>query len=399
MGSSTGKTIQTTGLTALGLLLALGCAGTGPTTTTGSTPATSAATSPGVAEYLTLDLATFSNYAQPTFPAHYDAQVLVTDNQLPTNVVTDRGATLGRVLFHDRRLSVSDTLSCASCHQQSLGMGDSATFSAGFAPGLVTATHAMRLHNARFYAPGTMFWDKRAPSLEFQTTQPIQSSVEMGFDAAHGGLPALFTKMQALPYYPELFKAVYGDAAITEDRIQKALAQYVRSMVSTHSRWDDGAALTYNPALPGKGAGAPKPNFTASENRGQQLFFTAKADGGAGCIACHTAPTFALAPNSLSNGVTAGDPDIYKSPSLKGVSATGPYMHNGSLATLEAVVDHYDHGIQDGPALDPRLRGPNGLPQRLNLSAADRAALVDFMKTLQDPALATDPRFSNPFKK
>ncbi|HJW34144.1 MAG TPA: cytochrome c peroxidase [Holophagaceae bacterium] len=399
MGSSTGKTIQATGLTALGLLLALGCAGTGPTTTTGSTPATSATTAPGVAEYLTLDLATFSNYAQPTFPAHYDAQVLVTDNQLPTNVVTDRGATLGRVLFHDRRLSVSDTLSCASCHQQSLGMGDSATFSAGFAPGLVTATHAMRLHNTRFYAPGTMFWDKRAPSLEFQTTQPIQSSVEMGFDAAHGGLPALFTKMQALPYYPELFKAVYGDAAITEDRIQKALAQYVRSMVSTHSRWDDGAALTYNPALPGKGAGAPKPNFTASENRGQQLFFTAKANGGAGCIACHTAPTFALAPNSLSNGLTAGDPDIYKSPSLKGVSATGPYMHTGSLATLEAVVDHYDHGIQDGPALDPRLRGPNGLPQRLNLSAADRAALVDFMKTLQDPALATDPRFSNPFKK
>ncbi|MBI3130934.1 MAG: c-type cytochrome [Acidobacteria bacterium] len=399
MGSSTGKTIQATGLTALGLLLALGCGGTGATTTPGSTPASSAATAPGVAEYLTLDLATFSNYAQPTFPVHYDSQALVTDNQLPTNVVTDRGATLGRVLFHDRRLSVSDTLSCASCHQQSLGMGDSATFSAGFAPGLVTAAHAMRLHNARFYAPGTMFWDKRAPSLEFQTTQPIQSSVEMGFDAAHGGISALLTKMQSLPYYPELFKAVYGDAAITEDRMQKALAQYVRSMVSTHSRWDDGAALTYNPAVPGKGAGAPKPNFTASENRGQQLFFTGKADGGAGCIACHTAPTFALAPNSLSNGVTAGDPDIYKSPSLKGVSATGPYMHNGSLATLEAVVDHYDHGIQDGPALDPRLRGPNGLPQRLNLSAADRAALVDFMKTLQDPALATDPRFSNPFKK
>jgi len=111
------------------------------------------------------------------------------------------------------------------------------------------------------------------------------------------------------------------------------------------------------------------------------------------------APTFALAGNSLSNGLTAGETRIFKSPSLKSVSETGPYMHDGSLATLEAVVDHYDHGIQDGPALDPRLKGPNGLPQRLNLSAADKAALVDFLKTLQDSQLATDARFTNPFKK
>ena len=381
-------------LPVLAFLLACG----GSSTPAASAP-TVAAPPTGLAEYTTLDLAALPSYRTPSFPVHYDAQVLGTDNQPASNGITDLGATLGRVLFHDPRLSVSDTVSCASCHQQARGFGDGAAFSAGFAPGLVTGAHAMRLHNARFYAPGTMFWDKRAPTLEAQTTQPIQSSVEMGFDADHGGLPALFAKMRALPYYPELFKAAYGDDTITEARIQNALAQYVRSMISTHSRWDDGAALTYDPALPGKGVGAPKPTFTASENRGQQLFFTGKAQGGAGCIACHAAPTFALAGNSLSNGLSAGETRIFKSPSLKGVSDTGPYMHDASKATLLEVVDHYDHGIQDGPALDPRLKGPDGRPQRLNLSASDKQALVDFLRTLQDPVLDTDPRFTTPFKK
>jgi cytochrome c peroxidase len=386
---------------AAALCLALGCGGTGASTKTDSAATSSASTTsvtPGVAEYLTINPAAPPVYGT-TYPVHYDAQVLGQDNQTAANVLTDKGATLGRVLFYDKRLSVNDTIACASCHQQAKGMGDAAQFSAGFTPGTQTTAHAMRLPNARFYAPGSMFWDKRAPTLEFQTTQPIQSSIEMGFDAAHGGMAALITKMNALPYYPELFTAVYGDAAITEDRIQRALAQFVRSMTSTHSRWDDGAAVTYNAAAPGKGLGAAKANFTASENRGQQLFFAPKNLGGAGCVACHQAPTFALIGNSKSNGLAADETRIFKSPSLKSVSATGPYMHDGSKATLADVVEHYNSGIQDGPALDNRLRGPDGLPQRLNLSDADKAALVDFLKTLQDDSLASDSRFTDPFKK
>jgi cytochrome c peroxidase len=377
------------------ILLAQGCGGGGGGT---STSATTAAVSPAVAEYLTVNPSSPASYAT-AYPVHYDGQVLAQDNAPADNPVTDKGATLGRVLFYDKRLSVNDTVACASCHKQGLGLGDSAPFSPGFEPGLQTAAHAMRLSNTRFYGPGSMFWDKRAPTLEFQTTQPIQSSVEMGFDAAHGGMAALITKMNGLPYYPELFKAVYGDATITEDRIQKALAQFVRAMTSTHSRWDDGAAQTYDPNAPGKGYGAPKPTFTASENRGQQLFFAPKAQGGAGCAGCHQPPSFVLVGNSQSNGLAAGETRIFKSPSLKGVSSTSPYMHDGSLADLAAVVAHYDHGIQDGPALDNRLRGPDGQPQRLNLSAADQAALVDFLRTLQDDVLTSDSRFTNPFKK
>ncbi len=389
------------GVAASALFLALGCGGTGSSTKADSSTTTAATTTsaltPGVAEYLTVNPAAPAVYGT-SYPVHYDAQVLGQDNQTAANVLTDKGATLGRVLFYDKRLSINDTIACASCHQQAKGLGDAAQFSTGFEGGK-TGAHAMRLPNARFYGPGSMFWDKRAPTLEFQTTQPIQSSVEMGFDAAHGGMAALITKMNALPYYPELFTAVYGDAAITEDRIQRALAQFVRSMTSTHSRWDDGAALTYNPGAPGKGLGSPKTNFTASENRGQQLFFAPKNAGGAGCVACHQAPTFALNGNSLSNGLASGETRIFKSPSLKSVSATGPYMHDGSKATLAEVVEHYNSGIQDGPALDNRLKGPDGQPQRLNLSDADKAALVDFLRTLQDDALVADPRFTNPFKK
>ena len=108
--------------------------------------------------------------------------------------------------------------------------------------------------------------------------------------------------------------------------------------------------------------------------------------------------TFSLTADSRSNGLDAGETRLFKAPSLRSAGLTGPYMHDGRFATLPEVVDFYDHGIQDGPALDPRLRRHNG-PQRLNLSAADRAAIVAFLMTLNDTALTTDARFSNPFRR
>src|SRR5690606_12217442 len=196
------------------------------------------------------------------------------------------------------------------------GFTDARQFSVGFEGGQ-TPTHSMRLVNARFWAPGTFFWDRRAPTLESQTTEPIQDPIEMGFDAAHGGLAALTTRMEGLAYYPELFTLAFGDAAITQARIQQAIAQYVRSLVSTGSRWDVGYAQVFNPGLPDRGLNTPIPGFTVQENRGRQLFFTPPPQGGAGCSACHVAPTFALAPNTLSNGLDAGETRILKSPSLK----------------------------------------------------------------------------------
>jgi cytochrome c peroxidase len=125
---------------------------------------------------------------------------------------------------------------------------------------------------------------------------------------------------------------------------------------------------------------------------------TGQGGGGAGCSACHPPPTFALTANSESNGLEAGETTIFKSPSLKNVAPSVAFMHDGRFATLDQVVEHHNSGVQAGPALDNRLKGPSGAPQRLNLSVADKAALVAFMRTLTDTSLNTDPRFSSPFR-
>lgn len=364
---------------------------------TPTTPATPTDPFPGITAALNLNVASLPNYLA-ALPAYYTGAVGQIDNTPANNPITNAGATLGRVLFFDRHLSTNDSVSCASCHTQLLGFTDLRRFSGGVASGAQTSAHAMRLGNARFYGGTSFFWDRRAATLEIQTTQPIQNPIEMGFDAAHGGLDSLFRKMRRLAYYPELFRLVYGDTAISELRIQRAIAQYVRAMTSTSSRWDDGYAQTFNPADPNRGLGTPIPGFTAEEERGRQLFIQPPQQGGVGCAGCHVPPTFSLAANSRSNGLDGGETIIFKSPSLKNVAISGPYMHDGRLATLEAVVEHYNSGIQNGPALDNRLKNGAGQPQRLNLTAADKQALVAFMRTLTDPLVCEDPRFMNPFK-
>jgi cytochrome c peroxidase len=237
----------------------------------------------------------------------------------------------------------------------------------------------MRIGNARYYRPGSMFWDKRAASLEDQSIQPIQNDVEMGWNAAAGGLNALFVKMQATTYYSDLFTWAFGDPAITQARFQ----------------------TTFNANAPNRGLNADVPTLNAQENRGRQIYFTGPQAGGGGCNACHEAPAFALDQNSRSNGLDAGETRVFKSPSLKSMAVGGPYMHDGRFTTLDQVVDHYNSGVQAGPALDNRLKagGANGPPLQLNLSVADRAALVAFLRTLDDPTLTTDAKFSSPFKK
>ncbi len=347
---------------------------------------------------LNLDPNDLPNYANPAYPIHYNAPLLTNlDNTPSDNPVTNKGAALGRVLFYDKKLSINNTVACASCHKQSLGFTDEKKFSPGFSGSAFTSAHSMRMGNSRFSA-SKMFWDKRANTLEAQATQPFQNSVEMGFDVAHGGLDSLLKKINTLPYYAELFYLVYGDTVITENRIQKAIAQFGRSLVSVRSRWDDGYALVYNAQDQNNGLNNTVPGLTAEENNGRMLFLTPPPQGGAGCAGCHIAPTFALTANSQSNGLDSGETTIFKSPSLKNIALTGPYMHDGRLSTLEQVVEHYNSGIKPGPALDNKLKDPGGNPIRLNLSAAGKAALVAFMKTLTDTVLISDPKFADPFK-
>jgi cytochrome c peroxidase len=378
------------GVIASALSLALAaCGGGSPLPST--TPA-------GVAEHTTIDFANVADYSAPALPAYFDETVAALDNSPASNRTNDRVATLGRVLFYDLRLSTNDRASCASCHQQAVGFTDSMRFSNGISGAATTDFHAMRLGNLRYWQPGTTFWDRRAASVEAQASHPFHSLVEMGWGGAAGGFDALIRKMRATPYYPDLFAWAFGSSTVTEARIQQALAQFVRAMISSSSRWDTGYAQVFSSTAPDRGLNVDLPNFTRQENRGRQLFMTRVEQGGAGCSSCHVPPTFALAANARSNGLDAGEKRVFKAPSLRGVGLTGPYMHDGRFATLAEVVDFYDHGIQEGPALDSRLR--QGLsPQRLKLGGADRAALVAFLMTLTDRALTTDSRFSDPFRR
>ena len=353
------------------------------------------ATPAGVAAATSIDFAHVANYAAAPLPAYFDETVAALDNSPASNPVDDRVATLGRVLFYDLRLSTNDR---ASCHQQRFGFTDPMRFSNGISTAGTTDLHAMRLGNLRYWRPGTMFWDRRAATAEAQASQPFHSLVEMGWGGPAGGIDALIRKMAATAYYPDLFAWAFGNTTITEPLIQRALAQFVRAMVSHDSRWDSGYAQVFSPTAPNRALDIDLPNFTAEENRGRHLFVTDVGKGGAGCASCHLPPTFALAADARNNGLDAGERRLFKAPSLRGVGLTGPYMHDGRFATLEEVIDFYASEVRDGPALDPRLREGDE-PRRLVLSAADRAALVAFLETLDDPVLAADPRFGDPFRR
>lgn len=348
-----------------------------------------------------IDLSQLPNYAAQVRPGY-----ILQDNT-NINPITNEGATLGRVLFYDVNLSVDNNISCGHCHKQEFAFGDTALASSGVNG--FTGRHSMRLINSRFSLEQRFFWDERAINLEAQTLQPVQDHKEMGFSGSNGdpSIQDLLVKLQGIGYYQELFTFVYGDAQVTEERLQKALAQFVRSIQSFDTRFDAGRASAPNNV-------APFPNFTPQENQGKQLFMAppvfdpngVRTGGGLGCQGCHRAPEFDIDPGSRNNGVTGTlgsatpDPNVTRSPSLRDfIRADGtlvtPAMHDASLKTVDEVIEHYNT-ITDNPNLDPRLR-PAGHPQKLQVTVAEKEALTAFLKTLAGAAVYTDPRWSNPF--
>jgi cytochrome c peroxidase len=331
------------------------------------------------------------NYASPTLPPSFFVQPIpAQDNMPPTNVTTDVGATLGRVLFYDKRLSTNQTISCASCHQQAFGFSDPRRFSIGF-DGSVGTRHAMGLSNARWYQRRHFFWDERANTLEDQVLMPIQNPIEMGMT-----LQALTNRLAAEPFYTNLFATAFGSPIVDTNRISLALAQFVRSIISVQSKYDVGQSNGFA-------------NFTAQENLGRQIFFGQV--GNATCAVCHGTDNFTPGPPLNNNGLefpyvdrgvgaitgNPADDGKFKVPSLRNIELTAPYMHDGRFSTLEEVVEFYNSGVVDNPNLSPPLRNPNGTVRRLNLTTTQKAALVAFLKTLTDASLATDPKFSDPF--
>ncbi|MBL9133604.1 MAG: cytochrome C peroxidase [Verrucomicrobiaceae bacterium] len=294
--------------------------------------------------------------------------------QVNLPVMTEAGVELGRRLFHDTRLSVNGTQSCASCHDQKLAFADARRFSLG-AQQQVGKRNAMPLFNLAW---GTsFFWDGRAATLREQVLMPIQDHAEM-----NETLPNVIAK---LGNERAAFQKAFGTPEITADRVAAALEQFLLTLISQDSKYDRAARKVAE--------------LTESEKRGLQLFVTEfdpkRNLRGADCFHCHGGTLFVSSPFA-NNGLELAPDDIgrmavtknaadrgkFKVPSLRNVALTAPYMHDGRFSTLEEVVEHYSSGVRRGDTLDPNLaKHPE---TGIQLSATEKADLVAFLKTLTD---------------
>jgi cytochrome c peroxidase len=229
----------------------------------------------------------------------------------------------------------------------------------------------------------SFFWDGRAPTLRAQAMVPIQQHNEMDMD-----LPGIVARLSAIPDYPEMFARAFDNSTITPEKIGLALENYVLTLTSFDSKYDQ--------SLRGE------VKLTPIEQRGKALFFTEydprNGQHGADCFHCHAGPLFTdheFHNNGLDDGADTGrfkitgnpaDMDKFATPSLRNVALAGPYMHDGRFKTLDKAIDHYANGVHRSATLDPNLakHPESGLP----LSAADKKALVAFLNTLTDPKLA-----------
>ena len=347
------------------------------------------------------------NYANPELPAHFEVETLGFHGQLPLvdtdntpnhNPTTDAGATLGRVLFYDTKLSKNGTTSCASCHVQEYGFSDDRVLSQGFDGG-ETERHSMGLTNARYYSAGHFFWDQRAETLEDQVLMPFQDPVEMGMT-----LESLVEAVKGQEYYPDLFMAAFSETTIDSRRISLALSQFVRSMVSYRSKYDQGRAQVNSREQ-------NFPNFTEEENFGKALFVLPPPMGGFACFVCHQGEGF-IPQEATNNGLDsdssldagygevtglARDMGTFKVPSLRNVAVRAPYMHDGRLDSLDAVMNHYSRFIQPHPNLGPPFGVFNGEATKIHMTSQEKAALIAFLETLTDYEMLEDPKFSDPF--
>jgi cytochrome c peroxidase len=271
---------------------------------------------------------------------------------------------LGKILFFDPRLSGSGTISCASCHQPEKAWTDGIPKSIGH-EGQINKRNAPGLHNVWFYQ--RLFWDGRSRDLEDQAFGPINSESEM-----HGDMRMLPATLRRIKGYPELFQKAYGSPGIDPDRIAEAIAQFQRTIRSATSAFDRFLA-------------GEKMAMTDQALRGLHIFRTK-----AGCMNCHNGPLFS--DNQFhNNGLSGNDIGLYfvsqldedsgklKTPSLRDITETGPWLHDGSVADLREIVDHYSN-----PAPS---KGLDRLIRPARLSEKEKLDLLAFLKSISAPAL------------
>jgi cytochrome c peroxidase len=309
----------------------------------------------------------------------------------------NRAATLGRVLFYDTRLSVNNAVSCGSCHKQAIGFADDVRFSKGF-EGRLTGRNSPGFNGLHGSSP--LFWDARETQFENLMMRPITNHIEMGVD----NISDLCTKLTNTAYYKDLFIQAFGDDLVSADRISTALSFFLAAIGNEHF----GISVV---------AGSNEKGMTAEELQGKILFDTKY-----NCGSCHlggggsgyAGSSFSMRMEDIGldatyvdkgRGAITGlpaDMGKFKVPNLTNVALSAPYMHDGRYNTLEEVIDHYSTGINTSPNLSAVLRenpmDATSPARKMNISPAEKKAIVAFLKTLNDDKSNTDPKFSNPFK-
>jgi cytochrome c peroxidase len=310
-------------------------------------------------------------FASATRPAAAkdDPKAWLADYRRPASVPVPRDnpstpekVALGQMLFFDPRLSGSGVISCSSCHNPALGWEDALPKGRGHMGGRLGRSTPTIL-NVAYGEP--YFWDGRAETLEEQAKGPLTSAAEMNMPA-----DAAIARLESLPGYVQAFKVVFPGKSISVDTIAAAIASYERTVVSGTAPFD-------------RWVSGDEQAISASAKRGFVLF-----NGKANCAVCHAGwrmtddgfHDIGLADSSDRGraGVAPGIAQLehaFKTPTLRNISQRAPYMHDGSVATLAAVIDHYDNGFVQRPSLDTEMHP-------LGLSPAEKADLLAFLDTL-----------------
>lgn len=316
----------------------------------------------------------FTGFRQP---AHFPEP----QYNLLRNPITNEGFELGRRLFYDPLLSRNNTISCGSCHIQSAAFTHHGHDVSHGIDDRLGIRNSMPIMNLAWHHE--FFWDGGVPDLDLTSINAIHSEVEMDETVTN-----VIRKLRTHPEYPKLFQKAFGTTEITDAHFFKALSQFMLMAISDHAKYDQVIRKEVT--------------FTPSEQRGY-LFFQKQ------CSSCHSEPLFTdlsyrnngIGPNRVNDigrdSVSLNPDDRYrfKVPTLRNLQYTGPYMHDGRFLTLGRVIEHYAHGIQDSPTLDPVFRqadGSLGIP----MSQEDKEDLLNFLQTLNDRDFVTNTLLSEP---
>lgn len=325
-------------------------------------------------------------------PSHFPSMIIPENNPM-----TKEGVSLGRMLFYEERLSGDNSMSCATCHAPENSFTDPNQFSTGI-DGIAGTRNSMALINLGWQK--FFFWDGRAKSLEEQILEPIPNPLEM-----HQKWKDAVSKLQQDVEYRNMFYKAFGEEGIDSVKVSKAIAQFIRTMISGSSKYD----VMYkfeNSLLLNSVDQSILSSVSPEEWAGYDLF---KSLNGADCLHCHSGILMHI--NKFSNngldatftdqgrGAITGSPNDmgrFKIPTLRNIALTAPYMHDGRFGTLDEVIEHYSSELVSSPTIDPLMEHLSS--GGVQLDSQEKDLLKKFLMTLTDYSFINNPEFQDPKK-